>query len=268
MVNVIIFSKDRACQLDLLIRSLQKHWKISANFNILYTYSMEEFKRGYDKLRGTCNSGNFYLEKYFKRDLAKLLQSDCKYTMFLTDDIVFTKDFTIDPVFNKFRKRLVAKNDVGCFSLRLGKNIAYSYPLDKKIKVPMTTKFIYTWKWRKHEGDWGYPMSVDGHVFLTKDMMPLCESVKFYNPNSLEAALANNPTNKPFMMCYKEPRLINLAINRVQDTFPNRAGNVDPRYLNNRYLNDGKIALELIEIFANTVNSCHVECEPVFIRAQ
>ena len=32
-------------------------------------------------------------------------------------------------------------------------------------------------------------------------------------------------------MCYDYPKLINLAINRVQNTFPNRCGNISVEYL-------------------------------------
>ena len=267
MINVIIFSKDRACQLDLLIRSLKKHWKIKAVFNISYHYSSEEYRKGYDKLREKYNFVEFYLRKDCKNDIVELLRSEAKYTAFLTDDDVFVGGFEEDPLFKKFEKLALVKNNILCFSLRLGKNIKYSYTLDKKEKVPIAMRLANKWRWKTCAIDWGYPMSIDGHIFLSDDIVPLIKTKEFSNPNKLEEAMALDTIDKPFMMCYDKPKLINLAMNRVQDTFSNRCGNISTGYLNGRYLNDEVIALEPIEEFAETINSCHVEYNPSFIRS-
>ncbi len=50
-MRVFIPSKDRVCQLDLLLRSMQENLpNINFNITILYTYSNEDYKNGYFKL--------------------------------------------------------------------------------------------------------------------------------------------------------------------------------------------------------------------------
>ena len=52
MLNIIVFSRDRACQLELFIRSMKFYFKefYQYNINVLYTYSNNKFKEGYEKL--------------------------------------------------------------------------------------------------------------------------------------------------------------------------------------------------------------------------
>ena len=79
-MNIIIFSKDRACQLDLFLRSLKKYFKEfeELNFNILYTYSNDKFKIGYDKLFTIHNDSNLnYIKetKKFKEHVAPVIKA-------------------------------------------------------------------------------------------------------------------------------------------------------------------------------------------------
>jgi hypothetical protein len=53
-INSIIFSKDRASQLHLLINSLYKNAPGIFNLNVLYTFSNEDFEKGYEKLKEIC----------------------------------------------------------------------------------------------------------------------------------------------------------------------------------------------------------------------
>ena len=56
MINAIIFSKDRAAQLRLLIYSIQKNAPHAFNLNVIYTSSNEEFNKGYEKVKGEFSS--------------------------------------------------------------------------------------------------------------------------------------------------------------------------------------------------------------------
>ncbi len=56
MINAIIFSKDRASQLRLLLYSIQKNAPHAFNLNVIYTSSNEEFKQGYEKLKDEFSS--------------------------------------------------------------------------------------------------------------------------------------------------------------------------------------------------------------------
>ena len=73
-VNIIIFSKDRACQLDLLLRSMWSHIDSFDLYHIkvLYTYSNSLFYEGYRELieREEFPSVFFKHETNFKDDVS------------------------------------------------------------------------------------------------------------------------------------------------------------------------------------------------------
>ena len=51
MINAIILSKDRACQLELLIRSISRKCKNLFNIKVIYEHSNYSFELGYNKLK-------------------------------------------------------------------------------------------------------------------------------------------------------------------------------------------------------------------------
>jgi hypothetical protein len=83
-INAIIFSKDRASQLHLLLNSIHKNASYIFNLNVLYTFSNQEFEKGYELLKEICKTNlwnvNFVKETGFKEDVVSLLKSDYKYT--------------------------------------------------------------------------------------------------------------------------------------------------------------------------------------------
>ena len=50
MISTIVFSKDRACQLDFLLTSLIQNDNGLFDINVLYRHSNDKFKTGYEKL--------------------------------------------------------------------------------------------------------------------------------------------------------------------------------------------------------------------------
>ena len=75
MINTIIFSFDRACQLHLLLESIEKNAKNTFNINILYKFSNDEFKKGYELLKSKFININFIEEKNneFKKQTLDLM---------------------------------------------------------------------------------------------------------------------------------------------------------------------------------------------------
>ena len=61
-INVIIFSKNRAAQLELFIRSMKKFFKdFSSNeIKILYKTSNSFFEEGYEKLKKIHSDDNIF----------------------------------------------------------------------------------------------------------------------------------------------------------------------------------------------------------------
>ena len=95
---VIVFSKNRAMQLDLCLRSFFKYCQDdlkSYDMVVLWTADNQEHKSAYYYLdymnRNKCL---FYKERDFKDDLLWFVE-DYKFTMFIVDDCVFTNNFSI-----------------------------------------------------------------------------------------------------------------------------------------------------------------------------
>ena len=167
-MNIIIFSKDRAAQLDLLLRSMSHNWLESykLGINVLYTHSNEEYKKGYDKLINdtykTLIDGyknvNFVKENDFKKDLLSLIDKKDEFTVFFVDDQIVKEKFNT----NCEEMRQFERNDkISCLSLRLHPNLTFCYAANHSMKTLDNCLF----DWKNKEGDFGYPMSVDSHIF-------------------------------------------------------------------------------------------------------
>lgn len=268
--NIIVFSKDRAMQLELFLRSFAIYvynfhrYKI----NVLYTYSNKSYKEGYDKLikeigvnipyfyqAAYCMSIKFILENDFRKNVIELVNPNKKYTVFFVDDDIFKNqvdfyDRQMD-IFNNDPKIL-------CRSLRLHPNLTYCYTQKTKMRKPefLADNVFY---WKKTDIDYGYPMSVDGHIFRTKEIFPLIKKIDFINPNTFEGYMAVNPLTLPKMICYDTSIIVNNPVNMVQTNNENYHGNISQAYLNKMFLKGYKISLENIAGIENI--SCHQEIE-------
>lgn len=270
-VNTIIFSKDRAAQLDALLRSIAEkveRWRERGQCTVIYTASTPEFARGYEIVRAAHPQGVEFINETGGPGFKPLVEramarqraaNNARLCMFLVDDIIFKSAWSADG--GKPLARLLGDPRVLCLSLRMCHRYDFCYAKNKPQKVPFWSRFG-RWKWIGARGDWGYPMSVDGHIFRYEDMLPLVERLDFRHPNSFEAALAGNAIKtRPLMTCYREAVIVNLPVNRVQDDFKNRAGEqhgISAEDLNRLFL-EGK-RVDLAPVYAlNDNRGCHHE---------
>lgn len=255
--NIIVFSKDRAAQLDLFLRSFMRFFARAdeVDVRLLYTWSTEDFRRGYEKLFAGGLPPNIrpVPEKSFKADLLSNLDTARPYTVFFVDDDVFLRSFDLAcPAMGIFRR----DEEILCCSLRLHPRLIFNYPQQLSMKPPEFTDDL-VFQWAGAEGDYGYPMSVDGHVFRTADILPLLAGLDYRNPNTLEAALARAPLARPKMICGKESVLLNVPANRVQMEFANIHAGIGVEGLNRQFLAGQMIDLEPFAGYAPW--ACHEE---------
>lgn len=244
MINIIIFSKDRACQLELLLRSMKTFFFESSicNVSILYRCSNDFYKKGYDKIRVLHPEYKYVLEEDggFKRQLLSLIDSNNKGTMFLVDDIIFKDYFFIR---SNEMKIFLDTPEIVCLSLRMCPRINYCYT-EKRATPPPTFMVNNIWKWVGLPGDWGYPHSLDAHLFRTDDIMPLIKSMDYSNPNTFEGVWARHPpTGQPYMICYNESKIVNNPVNKVQTVNGNHCGTISAASLNTQFLMGNGISL-------------------------
>lgn len=264
-INIIVFSRDRACQLELFLRSMKFYFKEFDQhiINVLYTYSNDKFKDGYDKLFSIHNDKNInYIKETnnFKDHVLSLLDQEKPYSIFFVDDIIFKNPFTLDC---KQFKMFTINNQILTLSLRLHPHLTYCYAACRNMNPPKFNSDL-VFNWYGSEGDYGYPMSLDGHFFRTNEIKTLTTMISFTGPNSYESILACYPLiTKLKMICFEESVIINNPINKVQQ-FNNVHGNISAEYLNDMFLNDNIIDFEDFKGLKNI--SCHQELNIKFIK--
>ena len=263
MINAIIFSKDRASQLRLLIYSIQKNAPHAFNLNVIYKHSNDEFKQGYEKVKSEFSSLCNFVEQTdnFKQDVLNLLDSDSELSCFFTDDDIIYNSFDVDVVENVIK----SDEDIFCFSLRLGKNTTFCYTMNTPnvFKNYEEIDGVLKWDWTVHYIDFGYPLSVDGHVFHTKDILKLTKKVAFKDPNTFEAGLQIfDYFPKQKMAAFSNSVLVNTPNNIVNTSINNLNGltyGVTAKDLNKDYL-EGKI-IDMESMDFSDIKGCHQEIE-------
>ena len=257
-LDIIVFSKDRACQLDALLRSLCTFLHFPHRITVVYTSSTPAFELGYDLLR-LWHMGVNWLGEAGSFDLTlmtlldKVHRGPGRYLMFLVDDMLFTRTFTAQGLMES----LSHDEDILAVALRMGENITYCYSRDSKTAPPDFSKGC-RWAWKTASpGYWDYPMSLDGNIFRTADLVKLLPKVRFANPNTLEAALAGKPLRRPELVCERSASVINVAANRVQSAYLNRCGNLSAERLNAALLKGS--AIDFQAFAGQAFDSCHID---------
>lgn len=211
-MKFVIWSKDRACQLDILLTSIKKNIKFNTDVIVLHKHTNKEYEAGYQILSKEHDWVSFRKEENFYLDTINAV-SGSEYVCFFTDDCFFFDSFDFDKRLMKFCL---------AFSYRLGLNTTTQHTLGG-IKQPSLNKYIkesdkIIWKWNEYYNihDYGYPMSVDGHVFSESVILPILHKIQFRNPNELESALFYQKDGLPlYMASYEHSKMVNVPVNNM-----------------------------------------------------
>ncbi len=272
-ITGVIFSKDRPMQLDATLRSFYLHCQDheSIRLKVLYTTSNEFQRELYESVIKEHSSVEFVRERDFREDLLALL-SRSGYVLFLVDDNIFVQDFNLADALHALKTH----PDAIGFSLRLGENTVYCYPLDKEQRVPefkSVHKNIIKYDWTIAEYDFGYPLETSSSIYRTDEILPLLKRLVFKNPNSLEAFMDPNKEllkqSHAYLVCFQKSVTFCAPINKVQNVCDNRAGGRQEytaetlaRLFKNGYRID-------IFAYSNLIpNACHQEIDLRFVESE
>lgn len=244
---IIVFSKNRALQLDLCLNSFYDRCADQAYLDIKVIYIHDKLhQESYDILQKEHNRVEFIKENNFKQDLLNCL-NDYKYVLFCVDDTVFTHDFVLKS------EVIYSLNNLPSalgFSLRLGTNTHYCFPLDKEQNIPQSFKInkseilFYDWNPPGAMLDFAYPLELSSSVYRIQDLYPLLAGMDYNNPNKLEACLDAGKIlfslSKPHLLYYHQSVAFSVPANKVQTVAPlNRVGG------NNLYDSDNLLKMYL-----------------------
>ncbi len=264
LLGAIVFSKDRPLQLDSTLASLLLRCNNDEQMQIkvLYTTSSAYQEGLYKQLSLQYPVVIFRRERRFRQDLLALV-AQSPFVVFVVDDALFVRDFSVQTVIDELRSDDMA---IG-FSLRLGTNTTYCYTLDTQQDLPEFTakrSGVLTYRWPGASHDFGYPLELSSSVYRTADIEPLLRRLSFNNPNTLEARMAASaPTlapKRPVLLCFERSVAFCIPANKVQSVMANRAAaNPDetPGALAAVYQRGGRIDVARYYDFPN--NACHQE---------
>jgi hypothetical protein len=263
MIAAVVFSRDRAMQLDLLLSSLAKHArKVFDPLHVFWRATDSEFRAAYELCAARHRSAWFVPDYDLAAQMRYLVPSLSPFTFLTDDSVLFRPLVGASPL-----QILEDHEDVVCFSFRLGRNTTYCYSMRHDQAVPEHEEVfgdVMLWNWAAADGDFGYPGSLDGHVFRGRTLRELLDDAAFTSPNELEDILVSRMAlpGAPRMAAYAESRLVGIPANIVNTTHPNRHGEQYPydiAELNRRYLAGERIALD--ELDFSDVRGAHQEIE-------
>lgn len=223
----LIFSRDRALQLDATLRSFRQHCRDPQTIQmaVLYANTSLAFDRRYRALAREYADVRFVDETDFRVQLLRLVE-DSSSVLFLVDDNLFVNEFNL----SELDSELSGHTDCLGVSLRLGRNTTQCFTLNASQRLPEFSAVsgnLLKYRWVGEQGDFGYPLEVSSSLYRTSDVLPLLRKIRFKNPNTLEAALAGCSASlsrkRPNLLCYKSSRTFCLPLNLVQTDFENRA---------------------------------------------
>lgn len=231
-IGLLVFSKDRALQLEGFIRSIGNTISAKENYclYVLYTTSSFEHKRQYQYLRYLYPEVVFVPEVFFQ-DQVLLISLRHEYLGFFVDDSIFVGSWDLDLII----RSLVRKPSAIGFSIRLGRNTHYCFPLERKQELPVFENVgnnTLIFEWNGQDGDFGYPLELSSSIYrsgLISDCLK--DAPKLNNPNELETYLDKKKTSFekefPELLCFESSVCFSNAINAVSELNENRTANND-----------------------------------------
>jgi len=256
MINVIIFSKDRAAQLDLTLSTLKKYfmgWK-DQQYTIIYKYSNDFFRIGYERCKALHPEFKWIFETNFRQDTIAAYNSHGgrPLTTFIVDDDVFINHFTLDsPEVRAF----LVNPDIYCVSPRLAPYVNFCFTENRSQPQPQFNA-DRSWNWKGLSGDWGYPPSIASFQIFRTASLAYLNNMNFRGPNSLEGGMCGNMPSENLMICFENQKCICSTNNKVQTENGNHHSNTDPLdYLNAEFLKNRRLSTEVNH--GIVYNMCH-----------
>lgn len=269
MLQIIVFSFNRALQLDTLLATMLEHWK-SPKFtlDVIYNTSSPDYQKAYNLLiskmkpysnikfhkeevcspsvsiKELANAHNLKFwfnnsirSKKIKTNFRQLCisileKTSAEHVMFMTDDAMFIDDVAIGSNTLKWISQDTLHNQ---YSLRVG------IGMDDKDAHYIDNGDYLEWNFDKEKGstNWGYHFSVDAHIYSKDVVLRLFNNLLFANPNTLEGPCREYARRRGWLNNGRGPRhtkLLSFPINMVQTVSSNETLGVSIEKMNQYYL--------------------------------
>ena len=294
-------------QLDAALTSFCRHCveAEAVSIDVLYAATSPDFARQYEILKKSWRDTlgiTFHRQGDFRVDLLRILgahdrlwrrllhdafhlpgyavkggpsrrtsEAATPYVLLLVDDNIFCRSFSLESA----TRALDARPQAIGFSLRLGRNTTYCYPLDSQQCTPRFAAIgdcVLAFDWTTAECDFGYPLEVSSSIYRASRIARILAGLSFSNPNTLEGRLAGTARQSwarrtPELLCFERSVAFCNAVNKVQTVCENRAGEEkeqSPRELARLF--DSGLRIDTGAFTGFTPNACHCDVPFSFIR--
>lgn len=221
MLDLYIFSKNRAYQLDLLLESIGKYFQPACQITVQWTAD-KQYSDSYGVLAARYPRVRFVRETDFKNTFIKELSAlKNPEIIFLVDDDLFIAPVT-ESEFSMLRHTWMTDKRMHSLSLRLNPEVNYCYPARKEMKIPDFEEqngLYITWDWTKSDPltCWGYPMALDCHLYRRAEILHIVRFRHFRNCNQLESVMnCHRMADRPMMISYAQTKIYNIQHNFVK----------------------------------------------------
>lgn len=250
MVTAIILSKDRPAQLHLLLESIRRNAGRHIKPVVIYKGDPELYKQAAPDVL-------LLPETDFEQQIRDEIELAADYVCFMCDDGILYR-----PYRGGAENVLHYSPETLCASLRLGFNTTYCHPTGIDQEPPDGEHY----RWTNAHGDFGYPGSIDAHIFRRCDLAKMLKLRSFPNPTALECVLVEEcdrlRPEKPLMVMYAESLYVGNPINRTSEQSNVRYGATYPMTVQeclDRFKNGQRIDLDQLDF--TQVNGAHTEIE-------
>jgi hypothetical protein len=239
MIPIIIFSKNRAMQLDALLRSIEQYGSNQLLPYCLFTYSSEH-EESY-KILQKENIYNIFIQEYnFRADLLYLLRHlPCESVFLSTDDMMFYKDVGTIPN--------ISQNEV--FSLRLGHNtIVQDHIIGSRqphLNIYCENNGILSWCPHNYmyPTNYSYSLAVDCHLINRLQLLYWLEQNEWKSTNHIEGVLQKYRHQITVLKSFKESVCVNIPSNVMSGfTKSNETNSIEQ--LNTLFLSGKRINIQ------------------------
>lgn len=271
MIKLIIISKDRACQLQCLLKSLELNAPKLYKIQINYKYSNDDFRIGYEKLQKEkfFLDIDWKLETNLRRDFISGIQTN-KYKLFsmMTDDCIYYRKQNV--IYEEIEDLL--GDSTLHFSTRLGRNsVVQNYQTNQLVHVPnyeeVNGQFL-RWRYKNINSYYNtaYFGAQDGDIWDSSFFYSVVASILFNGFRELESNLCQRRKEfeyRPYICSFRQSSVVNIPVNQSQgNLYSSEKYHISLEEFNNKYLDGYKINLE--KTFENVqIVGAHQEILPI-----
>lgn len=277
---VIVFSYNRAMQLDFTLRSMLQHFACSSYRVFVLYHCSSSHLVSYDILREQykhearvvfCNreQGKFVVDvlpylfrprnlyRYFKHSHLRkigcefktmlentMFNTQCEFIMFSTDDTVF------------YRRQCFAEDEMMILRANPAQRSLRFYVGSNLNDCPPgleTLGGFMTWDYysRDTNGNWSYPFAVDATVYSVKHLLSVLKPVLYNSPSTLESFGCRQMALLKYFRNGFSPLIssvVGLPMNKVQNVVNNAHGNYDVLYLNEMFVKGFRLDIAIPDV--------------------